>query len=516
MKNLWCHLERSNIVAKSKDLVQLFLSLFLCAVLFVACGDDDSSFAPRDSENSSSTSMCEDCDDGSSSSDKSSSSSSKSSGLKNKRVQCNVKTDDNCIKDDRDGQTYKTVKIGDQVWMAENLNYAYTDVPYDCWRNTSDSTSWCYDNDLDNCAKYGRLYTWAAAMDSAATWSTTGKGCGYNKTCSATYPVRGICPEGWHLPNTDEFYTLFEAVGGKSRAALKLKSTSGWTGFGAPNGTDDFSFSALPAGYWNEHYSSEGSGAHFWTSNESVRIESADHIYLTDDVEAWNDLGKKYNGYSVRCLQDGAEYKRVQCDVKTDENCIKDSRDGQTYKTVKIGDQTWMAENLNYETANSFCYEKYASNCSKYGRFYLWSAAMDSAGTWSTTGKGCGYNKTCLPTYPVRGVCPEGWHLPDSTEWNTLFEAVGGQSVAGTKLKSTSGWTSSGNGTDDFSFSALPTGFRYFSKNYGLESYTADFWSSNEDDSLYVSTIDLGYRDSEANLYHMGKEYAFSVRCIKD
>ena len=95
--------------------------------------------------------------------------------------------------DSRDGQTYKTVKIGSQEWMAENLNYAYTAVPYKYKDNTSDSTSWCYDNDPTNCAKYGRLYTWSAAMDSVGTWSANGKNVLRFIRCEA-YALRvGIC-----------------------------------------------------------------------------------------------------------------------------------------------------------------------------------------------------------------------------------------------------------------------------------------------------------------------------------
>ena len=120
--------------------------------------------------------------------------------------------------DSRDGQTYKTVKIGNQVWMAENLNYAYTGVLYNNSGYTSDSTSWCFSNDPANCIKYGRLYTWAAAMDSVGTWSTNGKDCGYGVQCTPIYPVRGICPEGWHLPDKAEWNTLFTAVGGASTA----------------------------------------------------------------------------------------------------------------------------------------------------------------------------------------------------------------------------------------------------------------------------------------------------------
>ena len=200
-----------------------------------------------------------------------------------------------------------------------------------------------------------------------------------------------------------------------------------------------------------------------------------------------------------------------------DKNTLKDLRDGLTYKTVKIGTQTWMAENLNYETANSFCYNDSAEYCEKYGRLYTWAAAMDSAGTWSTNGKGCGYSgfyKTCSPTYPVRGVCPQGWHLPTQTEWNTLFTAVGGSSVAGTKLKSTSGWNS-GNGTDAFSFSALPAG-GWGGGDYDYEGNIAFFWSSTANSSNDASRMRLHYVSDGASLGDYNKGNGFSVRCLKD
>ena len=198
---------------------------------------------------------------------------------------------------------------------------------------------------------------------------------------------------------------------------------------------------------------------------------------------------------------------------------LKDSRDGQTYKTVTIGTQTWMAQNLNYETANSYCYSDTPSNCTKYGRLYTWAAAMDSAGTWSSNGKGCGDNKTCTPTYPVRGVCPTDWHLPDTTEWNTLFAAVGGRTMAGKTLKSTSGWISGRNssGTDDYSFSALPAGGReYYDGEYSNEGDDAGFWSSTEDESNYAYIMRLYYDNDFAILDDFNKYFGFSVRCVKD
>lgn len=198
---------------------------------------------------------------------------------------------------------------------------------------------------------------------------------------------------------------------------------------------------------------------------------------------------------------------------------MTDSRDGRTYNTVTIGTQTWMAQNLNYESADSYCYNDIASNCTKYyGRLYTWAAAMDGAGTWSANGKGCGDHVTCSPTYPVRGVCPEGWHLPSNAEWETLFDAVGGKSTAGTKLKSTSGWNS-GGGTDAFGFSAFAAGDRDSDGYYSGKGITATFWSSTESvNSLLAYNVCFGcFGDNAgAGAGSPYKAYGVSVRCLQD
>ena len=210
---------------------------------------------------------------------------------------------------------------------------------------------------------------------------------------------------------------------------------------------------------------------------------------------------------------------RTSCNVNTDENCMKDSRDGQTYKTVTIGTQTWIAQNLNYKTANSYCYNDSAKYCTKYGRLYTWAAAMDSAGMWSANGKGCGYGSTCSPTGTVRGVCPEGWHLPTQTEWNALITAVGGQSTAGKMLKSKSGWNSSGNsesGTDAYGFSALPAGEVTGNVYFGYEGTRANFWSSTGNYSYYACYMNLGSGFDDAMLDNRNVLVGLSVRCVKD
>ena len=209
------------------------------------------------------------------------------------------------LTDSRDGQTYRTVKICGQVWMAENLNYAYTGVPFDYNGDTSDSTSWCYDNDPANCAKYGRLYTWAAAMDSVSEWITNGKG------CSATSPVRGVCPEGWHLPSYDEWEALIVAVDGSiteytfsNTAGTKLKSVTGWNAYSGITNEDAFGFSALPAGHRDYGYYYEGYYAAFWSStqDDSGYAYYMDLHYDLDNARLY--YYGNYLGYSVRCLKD--------------------------------------------------------------------------------------------------------------------------------------------------------------------------------------------------------------------
>ena len=256
------------------------------------------------------------------------------------------------------------------------------------------------------------------------------------------------------------------------------------------------------------------------SSSSEKNAESSSSENLSESSSS--SAGKAKSSSSVVTLA-------TPCKTKTEDNCeygtVLDDRDGQTYKTVKIGDQWWMAENLNYETDNSFCCNDSAEYCEKYGRLYTWAAAMDSVGTWTTNGKGCGYNKTCSPTYPVRGVCPEGWHLPSTTEFETLFTAVGGVqdedytkewNGAGTVLKSTSGWYNDGNGTDAFGFSALPAGDGYYGGSYDLEDHYAYFWGSTEYGSYRAYGMYLAYGYDDARLGDYSKYYGFSVRCLKD
>jgi uncharacterized protein (TIGR02145 family) len=190
-----------------------------------------------------------------------------------------------------------------------------------------------------------------------------------------------------------------------------------------------------------------------------------------------------------------------------------DTRDNKTYKAVKIGNQTWMAENLNFQpsTGNSWCYDKRTENCNIYGRLYDWNTAMGGKASSNNVPSG------------VQGVCPSGWHLPFADEWDRLAESVGGQKdnygmyySTGKALKATSGWNGGGNGTDTYGFSALPGGRRdYGGRFYGADYY-GDWWTATEGSSDNAYGLHMYYGYDYVYEYYDVKSDGFSVRCVKD
>jgi uncharacterized protein (TIGR02145 family) len=166
-----------------------------------------------------------------------------------------------------------------------------------------------------------------------------------------------------------------------------------------------------------------------------------------------------------------------------------DSRDGQKYRAVKIGSKPWMAQNLNYQTGNSWCYGGDYSNCEKYGRLYDWNTA--------------------------KTACPTGWHLPSREEWNDLVSAAGGN-VAGKALKSTSGWDKDGNGADEFGFSALPSGDRGTDGSFFSVGKDGFWWTATEDVSGYAYYRRIGSGKGSVLEDGIGKSNGKSVRCIQN
>ena len=226
------------------------------------------------------------------------------------------------------------------------------------------------------------------------------------------------------------------------------------------------------------------------------------------DGDDWGDVTERSREAAkpVRCVKDLVD--------EPTKGTLKDTRDGKAYKTIKIGNYTWMAENLNYETEDSRCYENSTDKCDKYGRLYTWVDARNDPN--------CGFEQKCSSTEKAKDICPDGWRLPTSGEFKTLIEDIGGESVASHRLKSTSGWDpyesngiTMGNGIDAVGFTALAAGSI---NEYGVSNsdgrYTY-FWSSSESDSWNGVYLFVSYYSLAASTGYEYKDNYYSVRCIK-
>lgn len=216
--------------------------------------------------------------------------------------------------------------------------------------------------------------------------------------------------------------------------------------------------------------------------------------------------------------------KPVNLCANAPKEALCDKRDGRIYKTVLIGSQEWMAENMNYESAGSYCYGDRAENCDNYGRLYKWNVALGLAESYQTK------SAKSLLEKRVRGICPEGWHVPQPKEMSTLYSAIrqklkksDGEYIegVGTSLKKKTGWTEgeeAPSGTDRFGFGGVPGGYRNVSGSFNYLGQDCNFWvaaeSSEPDHAPYWNL----YFDNEDFLgsYSNVKNSAYSVRCIKD
>ncbi len=187
-----------------------------------------------------------------------------------------------------------------------------------------------------------------------------------------------------------------------------------------------------------------------------------------------------------------------------------------SYVPIKIGDQFWMSRNLDVDVFRNgdtikhakskedwdnaakkgipaWCYyENNSAKYAKYGKLYNWYAVTDE-----------------------RGLAPRGWHVPDETEWGDLYDFLGGENLAGNKLKSATGWSSNGNGIDEVGFNGMPGGFRsqfgFFLINFG-----AYWWSATESNFFFAWSRYLSYNNKSLSTGNYVKGSGFSVRCIKD
>lgn len=174
-----------------------------------------------------------------------------------------------------------------------------------------------------------------------------------------------------------------------------------------------------------------------------------------------------------------------------DDTVLRDSRDGKVYRIVELGNQIWMAENLAYEAAGSYCHGDDPTSCAQYGRLYTWGVAM--------------------------GACPEGWHLPSREELDELLAATGGISVAGKLLKSAGGWKGrDGNGTDGYGFAVPPAGYRGDHGHYYLLGERANLWSSTRGENDDAYNVSLHALRNSVSRSVNSVSYGYSVRCVKN
>lgn len=460
------------------------------------------------------------------------------------------------LKDKRDGRTYKTVQIGTQRWMAENLRYPL-------------KGSFCYDDRDYNCETYGRLYNWAMARMLVDFYNNTSI-----KKIKQINKIHDICPAGWHIPSNKEWKILKAYVGksGKSDGVgISLRSSNLWDReLRLPAGSDEFGFGAIPAGerYFIGTYMDMGSSTQFWASNE-LDAGGASFWRLTYDSRGLEQIYEnKENGVSVRCVEDKL-YKIKEPPAPVQKVVAKTVEvQGRKVETVHIGDQVWMANNFDVKVPGSYCYEDKEENCRKYGRLYPWTTVVKLSEEF-----GKKVARDSISKVKPKGICPNGWHVPTARDFfrldsylRDIDEAIG----VGVNLRSRRGWEEGENslpGVNGFGFNAEALGARNYTeprqictkvlkdivmpsedggKNggrngavagvpdtiyadscvldttwvpelayQGLRKFTG-FWSGSEADSAKAIVLKLSYDDDDLIQDSVGKEEGYYLRCIMD
>ena len=441
----------------------------IAVMLFIACGDDGASIAKPDNDAENAISSSTHKPSSSSYKNKTSSSSNKSSSsVKEKSSSSQIKSSSSIsyssqelsssssiirsssaysytialnkdysygeYTDPRDGQTYRTANIGHTKWLAQNMNFAT-------------ETSQCYRNDSAACRAQGRLYTW--------------------------YDAQVVCPEGWHIPNKQEYYDLIIMAHSYDRYRYDLTHIG---------------FSPTPSGYvYEKDFKKVNVAAYLWTSVDTLFSEDIDrggHFCL----EIGNPLNSE-NCYStfgwddknnmktaVRCVNDTVQYFGYTGEYGK----LVDERDGNEYRTVVIGSQTWLADDLRFE------------------------ADPDLNGRY--------------PKEQFQGcdtLCPIGWHVPSKNEWEKLIKYVNSVDEFPEAVKTVDVWDKKLYGSNKLGLDITP-----YEENGDYTSYWTEWPSQDQDHThptiLYIqeykknAASDIGYTTGYLN------SGSARIRCIKN
>jgi uncharacterized protein (TIGR02145 family) len=430
-----------------------------------------------------------------------------------------------------EGYNYSTVQIGDQCWFSENVRYLPVLSPYSVGVEDEGLEG-------DPVAYVNGYYQGEIIVspDSALLSSTNYDHMGalYNYNAIEQW---NLCPSNWHISTYGDWELLISSLGGPESAAHALKDTLFYPATSSQdfNGDNSSGFSSFATG----HRNAGGSGmlslhsyAFYWTQYESwMNNYYSAHRAIREDVFHSN-FGGSVNGMAVRCVKDFTDECGVlngdnstcvdECGVPNGDNstCFTGcgdlvSHDNYDYSTVQIGEQCWFSENCRYlpevspSSASSTTEPYYyvggyegtdvaialeADNYDTYGVLYNWPAVM------------------------TVGICPSGWHIPSDVEFTQLSIFLGGESVAGGKIKEAGydHWNSPNEGaTNSSGFNGLPGG-TLFGGFSGL-GHSFYMWSSS---SEIVNNGSWSYRLSSFNTNfirsNMYVPQGFSARCIKD
>jgi len=264
-----------------------------------------------------------------------------------------------------------------------------------------------------------------------------------------------------------------------------------------------FRCDSSPVKWVIEFYRKTGISEDGWIVDEATILQNEcgthfDYAKKNEElVKYYIELKEKSNGNENKNPLKTNNWVTISDQPAFAYNSFFDLRDGKSYKTVKIGKQVWMAENLNYEAKGSKCYKNEPANCKQYGKLYNWNTAIKA--------------------------CPKDWHLPSNAEWNVLMKYVNPNCLdnekcggAGTKLKATSGWNYNGNGEDAYGFAALPGGFCYSNGYFVYIGNGGTWWSASENGADLAYYRNIAYDYGIVYYNDVNKADLLSVRCVQD
>ncbi|MBT3935160.1 MAG: hypothetical protein HOF35_12945 [Bacteroidetes bacterium] len=437
------------------------------------------------------------------------------------------------IINDIDGNYYETVIIGEQEWMAENLKVTHyrngDEIPTGFngsdWSELSTGAFAVYNDDPANADTYGNLYNWYAADDD-----------------------RGICPDEWHIPTDEEWMELEMYLGmsyedaqnvlwrGTDQGSQLAGSADLWNSGELENDPQFGSsgFIALPGGHREEfdgNYYSIGNNGYFWSKTEYGNNNAWHRIVSNNNSEIFRNFASSpYYGFSIRCLKDDGLDVFGCTDIEADNfnpdatendgsceySCI--DIDGNSYETVVIGEQIWMAENLRVTHYNNgdeipTNYSNSQWSALSIGAFAVYNDDPFNMETYCNL-----YNWYAVDDY--RGICPEEFHAPSDEDWTELTDFLG--ESAGSQLAGDADlWNIVGLvnnpafGTSGFG--ALPGGYRNdvdgICYSMGDGGY---FWSSTASGSDGAWSRRLYYYTSEVDRLNHSDLRGFSIRCLRD